>query len=136
MSIAFASPQDAEDAFYDAIDDKDLSAMMAVWDDADDVACLLPMRPLAQGRSELQDVWRQLLGAEFDLQIQVHHLRWVEGGDWAVHYLQEEVEAPGQPQPLVYATNVYRRGPSGWRMLLHQNSPAPPPRMMHPDRPR
>ena len=41
--MSFATPQDAEDAFYDALEGGDAEAMAAVWDPAADIACLLPM---------------------------------------------------------------------------------------------
>jgi ketosteroid isomerase-like protein len=139
MPTAFPTPQDAEDAFYDAIEEQNLAAMMAVWEDSDEVACLLPMQPLVQGRNALRNVWQPLMGPEFSVDIEVLHLRWIEFGELAIHYLQEKVTVSGQPQqqPPVYATNLYRKGTDGWRMVLHQNSPAPPPPgMMPPGGPR
>lgn len=133
MPQEFDTPQDAEDAFYDAIDENSLPAMLAVWEDSDDVVCLLPMQPLVRGRAKLRDAWGALLQGDLDLDIEVHHVHWIESGDLAVHYLQEKAKLAGQPQqqPLIYATNMYRRGADGWRMILHQNSPAaPPPSMM------
>lgn len=128
----FATPQDTEDAFYDAIDENDLSAMLAVWENSDDVVCLLPMQPLVKGRTRLQEAWGPLLQGDFDLDIEVHHIHWIESDEFAVHYLQEKANIAGQQQkqPPVYAANMYRKGTDGWRMILHQNSPAPPPGMM------
>lgn len=127
MPEAFATPQDAEDAFYDAIDDRDAERLRAVWEDSPDIACLLPMRPLTHG-ADVHALWTPLLTGDLRLDIQVRHIRWLEAGDLALHYVEELVKAPGQPpQPPLYATNVYRRGPDGWRMILHQNSPSPPP---------
>jgi ketosteroid isomerase-like protein len=134
MPETFATPQDAEDAFYDAIDERDLNAMLAVWEASDDVACLLPMQPLVRGSSELRKAWEPMLKGDFAIEIEVLHLQWLELSELAIHYLQEKVKVAGQPQaqPPVYATNIYRKGPDGWRMLLHQNSPAPPPPGMMP----
>ena len=87
------------------------------------------MQPLMRGRAQLDQVWRPLLEGQFSPDIEVHHIQWLELGDLAIHYLQEKVKAPGQVRPAapVYATNVYRKGPGGWHMILHQNSPSPPP---------
>ncbi len=133
MATEYSTPQEAEDAFYDAIDDRDLDSMMKVWEDSDDIACLLPMQPLAQGRNQLLQTWKALLEGEFSLEIQVHHLRWLELGDFALHYCQEVARIAGQTQhqPPVYATNLYRKS-DGWHLILHQNSPAPPPPGMAP----
>jgi ketosteroid isomerase-like protein len=129
MPEPLTTPQDAEDAFYDAIEDKDLALMLWVWEDSEDVACLLPMQPLVRGRAQLEQVWRPLLQGQFHLDIEVHHIHWLEFGDVAIHYLQERVKPQGQdPAPApVFATNVYRNGGTGWHLILHQNSPTPPP---------
>lgn len=128
MVDRFASPQDAEDAYYDALEEHDIERMMAVWEASSDIACLLPMQPLVLG-SGVREAWRPLFESDVAVDVEVHHIRWVELGDLAIHYVEERVNVAGQPQknPPVYATNVYRKGPQGWRMLLHQNSPLPPP---------
>jgi len=127
MSQRFATPQDAEDALYDAIEARDLSALLAVWEASEEVACLLPMQPLVQGHSALSGAWEPLFTADLGVDIEVLHIRWLELGDVAIHYLQERATVAGQPQPPVYATNLYRRGDEGWHLILHQNSPTPPP---------
>lgn len=127
MPAHFATPQEAEDAFYDAIDERDAERLRGVWEDSADIACLLPMQPLRRG-NQVHEAWTPLFGGDFHLDIQVRHLHWVEMADLAIHYVEEAVSVPGRPpQPPVLATNIYRRGPDGWRLLLHQNSPAPPP---------
>ncbi len=137
MSPSYASPQDAEDAFYDAIEAGDLAALRQVWEDSPDIACLLPMQPLLLGE-QVHEAWQPLREADFSLEITVQHIRWVTsagGGDLAIHYLMEQVLMPGHPpQPPLFATNIFRKGPEGWRMILHQNSPAPPPPEMQPPR--
>ncbi|MEA3275240.1 MAG: nuclear transport factor 2 family protein [Pseudomonadota bacterium] len=127
MTEDFVSPQDAEDAFYDALDDRDAERMQRVWEDSADIACLLPMQPLVHG-GDVHQVWKPLLEGDLRLDIQVRHIRWLEADGLAIHFVEERVSVPGQPQqPPVYATNVYRKGSAGWRMVLHQNSPTPPP---------
>jgi hypothetical protein len=127
MSAGFETPQDAEDAFYDAIDDRDADRMRAVWDESDEIACLFPMQPLLHGAS-VHEACAQLVRGDVGIEIQVNHIRWLMLGDLAMHYVEEQVSIPGQPQPPpVYATNLYRRRPDGWRLILHQNSPSPPP---------
>lgn len=137
MPQKFATPQEAEDAYYDAIEDGDLDAMLAVWEASEDSACLLPMQPLVQGHGKIREAWEPLLQSGVKVDIEVLHLHWIETGDLAIHYLREKVNLPDQPrqQPPIYATNVYRRDGNGWRMILHQNSPAPPPPGMMPGMP-
>ena len=127
MPELFATPQDAEDAFYDAIDEADAAKMRSVWDDSEGIACLLPMQALTLG-PDVHKIWDPVTRGEVRVDIQVRHLRWLELGEVAIHFVEEVVKIPeGGSQPPMYATNVFRRKDSGWRMILHQNSPAPPP---------
>jgi ketosteroid isomerase-like protein len=127
MAEEFATPQDAEDAFYDALDDRSLERLRAVWEDSSDIACLLPMQPLVHG-ADVHELFRPLVEAELNLDIQVRHIRWLESGELAIHFVEELVGVPGSPpHPPLYAVNVYRKGDAGWRLLIHQNSPTPPP---------
>ncbi len=137
MPQEFATPQDAEDAYYDAIEDGDLNAMLAVWETSEDIVCLLPMQPLVQGQGKIREAWGQLLQSGVKVDIEVLHLHWIQTDDLAIHYLREKVNLPDQPQqqPPIYATNIYRKDGSGWHMILHQNSPAAPPPGMMPGMP-
>jgi len=133
MSRALSTPQDAEDAYYDAIDEGDLEAMMAVWDGSVEVACLLPMQPLHVGIGAVRAAWQRMLGAEVRVVIAVHHRQWIEWGDVAIHLVEEEATVSGHPpQPPIYATNVFRRTDKGWRIVYHGNAPTPPPPGMLP----
>jgi ketosteroid isomerase-like protein len=136
MSTKFATPQEAEDAFYDAIDEADIQTMMAVWDESDDVLCLLPMMPAHRGRHAIRATWENILQSGSPLEIQINHLSWIEHGDFALHLVEELFAVPDEPAPQrIYATNIYRKDEHGWRLLMHQNSPTPPaPGLQIPER--
>ena len=128
------SPQAAEDAFYDALETGDLDALLALWDDGDDIACSLPMRPLVTGREAVAGAWREALEALRRIDLQVKHIQWIESADLALHLVEESpVGAPGRPVAPVYAMNAYRRGENGWRLVVHQNAPVPPPPGFRPE---
>lgn len=124
---SFATPQDAEDAYYDALEAGDIVAMAEVWETSDRIVCLLPMTPLAIGPEVLR-LWRALFERGHGFEIEVRHRLWIESGELALHLIEERpVAPPGGPVPsVIYATNAFRHGADGWRLLLHQNSPAPP----------
>ena len=64
----------------------------------------------------------------YQLDIEIKHLAWIESDSLAIHLIEEHVSAPGQTErQAVYATNIYRQGDEGWHILMHQNSPTPPP---------
>lgn len=126
MSVNFSTPQDAEDAYYDAIDENDLDTMMSVWEDSDEILCLLPMMPVQRGTASIRKAWEPLLGGAMQLDMEIKHLAWIETGDLAIHLVEEQVQVAGQPgKQSVYAANTYRKGANGWHILMHQNSPTP-----------
>jgi ketosteroid isomerase-like protein len=130
MTQHFNNPQEAEDGFYDALEEGDLKQLMAVWLDSEDICCLLPMYPLVQGRAAVEDVFAHLLSQGQGVSLSIKHLHWIEAGDIAIHQVEEVLQnvPPGrQPPAPFYGTNVFRRDSGGWHLLLHQNSPTPAP---------
>lgn len=134
MNQTFSTPQETEDAYYDALEGGDLEQLTAIWEDADDISCLLPMQPLAQGRQGVREAFAELLTISGGVELSVTHLSWIETDNLAIHQVQETAgSASGGPPPMaVYAINIYRRGAAGWRLVVHQNAPLPPPPGMAP----
>jgi ketosteroid isomerase-like protein len=139
MSRFFDTPQDAEDAYYDALEAGDLEVLLNVWDETDDISCLLPMHPLAQGRSAVRDAFARLFARSPGIALSVKHLGWIETGDVAIHHVEESPQSQtpgGQPPMAVYGINIYRRGTGGWCLIIHQNAPTAPPAGRQPPMPR
>ena len=130
MTESFETPQEAEDGFYDALEEGKLQTLMSVWAESDDICCLLPMYPLVRGRDAVEDVFSHLFSRGSGVSLSINHLQWIEAGDVAIHLVEEvlqDVPPDGTPPPPFYGTNVFRRDSNGWRLLLHQNSPTPAP---------
>ena len=126
----FPTAQDAENAFYEALERCDLDAMMAVWAEDDDIVCIHPAGTRLAGQDQVRASWTQLFAGGAHARVQVSHLAAVSGVMFAVHSVQEtfaiQGARPGDPRPSpVIATNVYLRTASGWRMIVHHASPAP-----------
>lgn len=131
--MSFVSPQDVEDAFYDAIDENDYEAMMKTWEESAHSVCLLPMQPARLGTDEISATWQGMMRSGTQVEISVSHIMWNQLGDVAIHMVEETITLVQgrRSQPPIYATNVYRKGEEGWRMLMHINSPVPlPPEAM------
>jgi uncharacterized protein (TIGR02246 family) len=123
----FTSAQDAETAFYEAIEKADLDAMMAVWADDDDIVCVHPGGMRLAGVEQVRESWRQIFAGGNTLRFRLRHLRSMDGMTLAVHSLYEQIAVGGEAQTRhpVVATNIYMRTENGWRMFAHHASPAP-----------
>jgi ketosteroid isomerase-like protein len=125
----FPTPEAAEAAFYQAFEAADISAMLAVWDEADSVACIHPMGARIEGRESVGESWRRILVSGPRLRLRVTNVRATVAEGIAVHVVDEVVTViEDGREAVIQSTNVYRRTPRGWRMVLHHASPAPAPR--------
>jgi len=88
--MTFDTPQAAEDAFYDALEEGSIDALMAVWDDADDSPAAADATAAAGPGRDPRDV-PQAFQALGGIDIQAAHLQWLTWGDTAVHLLEEQV---------------------------------------------
>jgi ketosteroid isomerase-like protein len=130
MTQTYNTPQEAEDAFYDALDEGNLRQMLSVWAESDDICCLLPMYPMIQSRQGVVDVFTHLLSQGHGVSLAIAHMGWIETDDIAIHQVEETIMAlPSDtpPPPPFYGTNIYRKDKTGWRLIVHQNAPTPPP---------
>lgn len=125
--LIHSSPQDIEQAFYEALEAADLEALMELWADDEQVVCIHPGGPRLEGYHDVRESWREILSAGA-LRIRVVPLMKVEGAVISVHNIIEQVVMSSGRGPAqlvqVHATNVFHKGPKGWRMVLHHASPA------------
>ncbi len=124
----YATPQDAEAAFYDALARADLDALMAVWAEDEEIVCVLPGGPRLLGYTAVREAWRRVFGNGRRLSIALSHQAYLTSMLLSVHSLHEHLGlsgGDGQTAPVV-VTNVYLRGALGWRLLARHASAAPP----------
>lgn len=135
----FASPQDVEAAFYEALERSDIDAMMAVWAEDEEVVCVHPGGPRLIGYNMIREAWQHVFANGRKLRVRVTQQTAVTTPFAMVSTLLEHIgtrddETVNAP---VAATNVYVRGALGWRMVAHHASPVPPgsigeaPRTLH-----
>jgi ketosteroid isomerase-like protein len=122
----FPTPQDAEAAFYEALETADLEAMMEVWAEDEEIVCVHPGGPRLAGFEQVRASWAQILGAGQKLKVHVSNQVVLSGMMLAIHSVHENILVQGESRPRapIAATNVYLR--KGWRIVLHHGSPAPP----------
>lgn len=123
----FPTAQDAEAAFYEALERADLELMMAVWSDDEEIVCVHPGGARLTGQDQVRESWRQILAGGARARVHLSQQVAICGPMIAVHSVHENFSVPGEKRPLqaVVATNVYLRTAAGWRMIAHHGSPAP-----------
>ena len=125
----FPTAQDAENAFYEALERGDLDGMMAVWAEDEDVICVHPGGERLAGQDQIRESWTRIFASGPQGRVQVANQVAISGMMLAVHSVHENFTLPGKPgetQPVpILATNVYLRTAAGWKMIVHHASPVP-----------
>ncbi|MGV0954530.1 MAG: YybH family protein [Fluviibacter sp.] len=131
----FATPDEAEQGFYESIAQANLDALMAVWADEDEIVCVDPDGRRAAGHGAIRQGWQSIFSGCHHLEIELTNIMRWQSGLIAIHLVQEsitmfsvpeELTEPEHPNTLVRrngvttTTNVYVRGANGWRMVCHQ----------------
>jgi ketosteroid isomerase-like protein len=135
----FASPQDVEAAFYEALEHCDIDAMMAVWAEDEEVVCVHPGGPRLVGYTMIREAWQNVFANGTRLRVRLSQQTSVSTPFAMVSTLMEHIGTADNENlsAPVAATNVYVRGTLGWRMVAHHASPVPPssvaeaPRTLH-----
>jgi ketosteroid isomerase-like protein len=125
----FPTAQDAENAFYEALERCDLDAMMAVWAEDEEIVCVHPGGPRLSGQDQVRESWARIFSGGPRARVHIASQVAINGMMLAVHSVHENFTLQGgskgdaRPVPVV-ATNVYLRSSAGWRMIVHHASPA------------
>ncbi|HVE48375.1 MAG TPA: nuclear transport factor 2 family protein [Casimicrobiaceae bacterium] len=122
----FTSPQDAANAFYQAFEAKDVDAMMSAWADDEEIVCIHPGGPRLVGYDAVRASWERIFTAQGKIAFRLDELVTIETVGLALQSALEELSAGEGAQATAIATNVFMRTPSGWRMVCHHASAAPP----------
>ena len=129
-SPIYATPEDVETAFYEAIQTNQLDALMSVWSDDEEVVCVHPNGQRMVGHAAIRESWRAILASGRRLHIGTSRsVRWTSML-MSVHNVIEHItidgDQPGETAEggtlTLAATNVMLRGANGWRMLSHHSS--------------
>jgi ketosteroid isomerase-like protein len=124
-ALVGGSPDDVEQAFYEALHDADLDKLMACWAEEDDIVCVHPGGGRMIGASAIRAVFETMFN-NGSVQAHPERVHKIESLACSVHHLVERVELitpQGAKQAYVIATNVYHKTAQGWRMVAHHASP-------------
>ena len=123
-----ASPDEAEQQFYEALQRGDIERLMAVWSDDEEISCVHPGGPRLVGAGAIRAAFESIFanGAVHALPTKVRRLQTLS---CAVHSVLEQIglmTAEGPQTAWVVATNVYLKTTQGWRLVAHHASPGSP----------
>lgn len=124
-AIVGGTPDDIEQAFYEALHNADIGQLMACWAEEDEIVCVHPGGPRVVGPGAIRAVFEAMF-ANGSVQAFPERVHKIQSLASAVHHLVERVEVitpQGPQQAWVIATNVYHKTPQGWRMVAHHTSP-------------
>lgn len=121
----FNSPEEAEIAFYEAIERSDTDMLHDVWSADDNIVCIHPGADRIEGRQAVLDSFTELFMESPMLSFSLMDTLQTGDDNLAIHLVREHVEMGGRFMSSVVSTNIYQFEDGGWRMLLHHASPEP-----------
>ena len=108
----------ANEAFYLAFRARDLAGMDDVWAPRPDVTCLHPGWDALNGRDEVMESWRAILGNTEAPAVVCRGARARVIGDTGLVVCYEQLG-----QSVLAATNIFVRDGAGWKMVHHHAGP-------------
>ena len=116
-----AAVVDANRRFYDAFENRDATAMAAVWEHDDRVVCTHPGWPILRGWAAVSASWQALFDGPQTLQFILTEERAEVNGDTAWVTVDENLISGGA-SGTVAALNLFVRSREGWLMTAHHGS--------------
>jgi ketosteroid isomerase-like protein len=119
------SVEEANARFYRAFETLDLGQMDAVWAHGDHVKCVHPGWPLLTGWDAVRSSWEAIFESTAEMRFTISEIQAETAGDLAWVTCTENIlaEVRGRVSVTrVLATNLFERGPDGWRMVHHHAS--------------
>ncbi len=92
QSIYFATPQEVEEAFYDAFERGDIESMMSVWSDDESVVCIHPVGPRLHGFEQIKESWQQIFRSQKGFKFKLTHNQYTQDSLLAIHLIKENIE--------------------------------------------
>jgi ketosteroid isomerase-like protein len=117
--------EEANARFYQAFETLDLARMDEVWAHAEHVKCVHPGWPLLVGWEAVRSSWEAIFANTEEMRFTLSDVRTAASGDLGWVTCTENIfsEVRGRLSVTsILATNLFERGPRGWRMIHHHAS--------------
>ena len=130
-NLRFATAEDAQNAFYAAIEGADLKEMMSIWSEDQKIVCIHPGGTRHSGLAEVRESWRQIFLHGPQLRFSLVAGKAHQERTLSIHSVYEQIthSAGAHPPASAIATNIFVLSDDGWRMLMHHASPNPAERL-------
>ena len=92
----FPTAQDAENAFYEALERCDLEGMMAVWAEDEDIVCVHPAGARLTGQDQVRESWAKIFAAGPRARVRIEQQVAISGMMLAVHSVFENFTIEGK----------------------------------------
>ena len=125
MSDDVAEVEQANARFYQAFETLDLARMERVWAHDEHVKCVHPGWPILIGWEAVRSSWATIFENTGEMRFTLSDVRASTRGDLAWVTCTENIfsEVHGRlAVTSVLATNLFERGPDGWRLVHHHAS--------------
>ena len=122
----FTSPQEAEQAFYEAFESLDIAQMDKIWLQQEYVTCIHPGWGLRSGWPAVRDSWVLIFNHTFDMKFELTEVEVQVAGDVAWVICTENLTTKQDDttvQTRILATNLFERVGDEWLMIHHHGSP-------------
>ena len=105
---SFATPEELENAFYDAVAAHDADTLMRYWSDEEELLCIHPTGVRLTGQAAIYESWRAIF-ANTAMRIEYDTVASWQGSVMAVHHLTETLYIADDPNPHgpLYVTHHY-----------------------------
>jgi len=123
--FASCDPRSALAAFYQAFNQRDLSAMSRIWLGGDEPSMSNPVGGIARGWDEISSVYQRIFAGEARVEVAFHDysIHELGNGFLAVGRERGVLVRPGVRLELAFrTTRFFRRVADGWRQLHHHGS--------------
>ena len=120
-----AEVEQANARFYQAFETLDLARMDQVWAHGEHVQCVHPGWPLLVGWKAVRASWEAIFENTAEMRFTLSDVRAAASGGLGWVTCTENIfsEVRGRlAVTSVLATNLFERGPQGWRMIHHHAS--------------
>ncbi|MFJ7947334.1 nuclear transport factor 2 family protein [Streptomyces sp. NPDC096354] len=135
VAADIAAVEQANTAFYEAMERGDLDELTALWLPGEDltISCVHPGWPVLTGRGEVLRSYALIMANTEYIQFFLTDVGVSMTGDTALVTCTENILSGGPAEDggelgplvgqLVVATNVFRRTADGWKLWSHHGSP-------------